>query len=187
MPCTLSSGRLLQCKDKIGGIKTIFIANHDLFTTGVVIDPTIPSSGEISALPSITPALTVYRYELSQGVGDFIETITSSVENGTVFWEQVVNISLMQLTAADRLELQNVAQTRLALFVLDNNDNIWMVGQYDSAELTAGTAATGTAKGDANGYTLTFTASEKLPARRLEGYTVTPFDNMGTVVVAPAY
>ena len=187
MPCTLSSGRLLQCKDKIGGIKTIFIANHDLFTTGVVIDPTIPSSGEISALPSITPALTVYRYELSQGVGDFIETITSSVENGTVFWEQVVNISLMQLTAADRLELQNVAQTRLALFVLDNNDNIWMIGQYDSAELTAGTAATGTAKGDANGYTLTFTASEKLPARRLESYTVTPFDNMGTVVVAPAY
>ena len=187
MPCTLSSGRLLQCKDKIGGIKTIFIANHDLFATGVVIDPTVPSSGEISALPTLTPALIVYRYELSQGVGDFIETITSSVENGTVFWEQVVNISLMQLTAADRLELQNVAQTRLALFVLDNNDNIWMVGQYDSAELTAGTAATGTAKGDANGYTLTFTASEKLPARRLEGYTVTPFDNMGTVVVAPAY
>ena len=179
MPCTLSSGRLLQCKDKIGGIKTVFLAKHIDFTTGITTD----AAEEIITLP----LATIYRYELSQGVGDFIETITSSVENGTVFWEQAVNISLMQLTAADRLELQNVAQTRLALFVLDNNDNIWMIGQYDSAELTAGTAATGTAKGDANGYTLTFTASEKLPARRLESYTVTPFDNMGTVVVAPAY
>ena len=182
MPCTLSSGRLLQCKDKIGGIKTIFIANHDKFTTGIQL-----TGEEVSALPDLTPALELYRYELSQAAGDFVETITSSVENGTVFWSQVVNISLMQLTAADRLELANVAQTRLMLFVLDNNDNIWMIGQYDSAELTAGTAATGTAKGDANGYTLTFTATEKLPARRLVSYTTTPFDNMGTSVVSPAY
>lgn len=184
MPCVLNSGRLLKCKDKIGGIKTIFIANHDLFATGVVIDPTIPSSGEISGLPTTK----LFRYELSQASGDFIETITSSVENGTVFWNQVVTFSLMQLTAADRLELANVAQTRLALFVLDNNDNIWMVGQYDSAELTAGTAATGTAKGDANGYSLTISASEKLPARRVESYTTVPFDNSAfSITIEPPY
>ena len=178
MPCTLSSGRLLQCKDKIGGIKTVFLAKHIDFTTGITTD----AAEEIITLP----LATIYRYELSQGVGDFTETITSSVENGTVFWEQVVNISLMQLTAADRLELQNVAQTRLALFVLDNNDNIWMIGQYDSAELTAGTAATGTAKGDANGYTLTFTASEKLPARKLLQYSAIPFDNFTDIsIIAP--
>tara|TARA_R110000782_G_scaffold165694_1_gene257675 strand:- start:6774 stop:7337 length:564 start_codon:yes stop_codon:yes gene_type:complete len=187
MPCVLNSGRLLQCKDKIGGIKTIFIAEHSKFVTGIQINADTPSTEEITALPDLSPVIELFRYELSQAAGDFVETITSSVENGTVFWNQVVNISLMQLTAADRLALQNVAQTRLALFVLDNNDNIWMVGQYDSAELTAGTAATGTAKGDANGYTLTFTATEKLPARRLKSYTTTPFDNMGTSVVSPAY
>ena len=186
MPCTLSSGRLLQCKDKIGGIKTIFIANHDLFQTGITND----AAGDITGFPVVTPPTPIYRYELSQAAGDFVETITSSVENGTVFWSQVVNISLMQLTTADRLELANVAQTRLALWVLDNNDNIWMVGQYDSAELTAGTAATGTAKGDANGYTLTFTATEKLPARKVEQYGTIPFDNPGfntMVAVTPAY
>lgn len=181
MPCTLSSGRLLKCKDKIGGIKTIFLGLHSDFTTGVVVDN---SSQEIDTLPTAN----IWRYELSQAAGDFIETITSSVENGTVFWNQVVNISLMQLTAEDRLELQNVAQSRLAVFVLDNNDNIWMIGQYDSAELTAGTAATGTAKGDANGYTLTFTATEKLPARRLTDMTAgIPFDNFTTITVSPAY
>lgn len=179
MPCTLSSGRLLQCKDKIGGIKTVFLGLHSDFITGIAEDAT----EEIITLPTAT----IYRYELSQAAGDFIETITSSVENGTVFWNQVVNISLMQLTAADRLELQNVAQSRLAVFVLDNNDNIWMVGQYDSAELTAGTAATGTAKGDANGYTLTFTATEKLPARRLSQYSAIPFDNFATIGILPTY
>jgi len=180
MPCTLSSGRLLKCKDKIGGIKTIFLGLHSDYTTGVEVDS---GTQEVNVLPTAT----IYRYELSQAAGDFIETITSSVENGTVFWNQVVNISLMQLTAEDRLELQNVAQSRLAVFVLDNNDNIWMVGQYDSAELTAGTSATGTAKGDANGYTLTFTATEKLPARRLEDYTAVPFDNFATISILPTY
>jgi hypothetical protein len=181
MPCTLSSGRLLKCKDKIGGIKTIFIANHDAFQTGVVSD----AAGKITTLPTAT----IMRYELSQAAGDFVETITSSVENGTVFWNQVVNFSLMQLTAEDRLELQNVAQTRLVVFVLDNNDNIWMVGQYDSAELTAGTAATGTAKGDANGYSITVSAVEKLPARALDGTgsAVVPFSNFATITVNPAY
>tara|TARA_R110000824_G_scaffold114079_2_gene264350 strand:+ start:128 stop:670 length:543 start_codon:yes stop_codon:yes gene_type:complete len=179
MPCTLSSGRLLQCKDKIGGIKTVFLGLHSDFITGITEDAT----EEIITLPEAT----IYRYELSQGVGDFTETITSSVENGTVFWEQVVNISLMQLTAADRLELQNVAQSRLAVFVLDNNDNIWMIGQYDSAELTAGTAATGTAKGDANGYNLTWSASEKLPARKLLQYTTIPFSNFADITVEAPY
>ena len=186
MPCVLNSGRLLQCKDKIGGIKTIFIANHDQFLTGI----TVNADKEIDGFKVVTPQADLYRYELSQASGDFIETITSSVENGTVFWNQVVNFSLMQLTTADRNELMAVAQTRLALFVLDNNDNIWMVGQYDSAELTAGTAATGTAKGDANGYTLTFTATEKLPARRVAQYSIVPFDNTNfstMVKVDPAY
>jgi len=179
MPCTLTTGRILQCKDKIGGIKTVFLGLHSDFTTGI----TTNAGEEIDVLPGVT----IYRYELSQAVGDFIETITSSVENGTVFWNQVVNISLMQLTAADREELLNVAQSRLCVFVLDNNDNIWLIGQYDSAELTAGTAATGKAKGDANGYTLTFSANEKLPARRLESYETLPFDNFLTVTLVPAY
>ena len=180
MACTLTAGRLLKCKDAIGGIKTIFIGTHSDFTTGVVTGGT---NGEISALPTAT----LYRYELSKGVGDFTETITANIENATVFWQQVVNIALHQLTAVDRAELENVARGRLSIFVLDNNNNIFYVGRFDSAEVTGGAAASGKAKGDLNGYTMTFTADEKEPARFCEPYTATPLDNYATITVVPAY
>ena len=180
MACTLSAGRLLKCKDKIGGIKTIFLGLHEDFTTGITTGGT---NGEISVLPTAT----IYRYELSKGVGDFIETITASIENGTVFWNQVVNVSLFEIDAATRAELENVCRSRLAVFVLDNNDNIFMIGRFDSAELSAGTTVTGKAKGDMNGYTLTFTADEKEPARLCDAFTATPFDNFTTITVSPTY
>ena len=180
MACTLTAGRLLKCKDAIGGIKTIFIGAHSDFTSGITTGGT---NGEISVLPTAN----VWRYELSKGVGDFTETITANIENATVFWQQVCNIALHQITAADRAELENVCRGRLVVFVLDNNNNIFMLGRFDSAEVTAGSAATGKAKGDLNGYTMTFTADEKEPARLLETYTADPFDNFVTITVAPAY
>jgi len=77
MPCVLNSGRLLQCKDKIGGIKTIFIAEHSKFVTGIQINADTPSTEEITALPDLTPVIELFRYELSQAAGDFVETITA--------------------------------------------------------------------------------------------------------------
>jgi hypothetical protein len=90
------------------------------------------------------------------------------------------------LTAARRKQLELVAKNRLVVFVQDNNDNIWMVGKADGAEVTAMTTATGVAKGDLNGYTITFTAEEAHKAYRLESFTSTPFDNFASItVVAP--
>jgi hypothetical protein len=73
----------------------------------------------------------------------------------------------------------------LIVFVQDNNDNIWMVGRMDGAEVTAMTTATGVAKGDLNGYTITFTAEEAHKAYRLESFTDFPFDNFDVTVVNP--
>jgi hypothetical protein len=61
-----------------------------------------------------------------------------------------------------------------------------MVGRMDGAEVTAMTTSTGTAKGDLNGYTITFTAEEANKAYRLESFNAIPFDNYaGITVVAP--
>jgi uncharacterized protein GlcG (DUF336 family) len=79
-----------------------------------------------------------------------------------------------------------LGKNRLVVFVQDNNDNIWMVGRMDGAEVTAASTATGVAKGDLNGYTVTFTAEEAHKAYRLESFSAVPFDNFaGITVVAP--
>ena len=82
------------------------------------------------------------------------------------------------------MSLGILGKNRLIVFVQDNNDNIWMVGRYDGAELTASTTSTGVAKGDLNGYTITLTAEEKDKAYRLESFTSTPFDNFPDIEVA---
>ena len=52
--------------------------------------------------------------------------------------------------------------------MLDNNDNYWVVGYEDGAEVTAASTMTGVAKGDMNGYTITLTSDSKNKAYRIE-------------------
>jgi hypothetical protein len=76
-----------------------------------------------------------------------------------------------------------MAKNRLAVFVQDNNDNIFMIGRNDGAEVTAMTTSTGVAKGDLNGYTVTITAEEPNKAYLLEPFTSVPFDNFDDITV----
>ena len=156
--CTaLSSGRALDCKDAVGGIKKIFFAQ----TLGALsIDAPTEIITDIAAT-------TVFQYDLPVNTGSMTETIQSSSENGTVFFEQSVNIKLHKLSAADRKQIKLLAQSRLYIFVFDSNDNLFLLGEENLAELTAGSVATGVSKGDMNGYDMTFTAFERIPARYL--------------------
>ena len=175
MACELTSGFLLDCKDSIGGIKAIYLQQHDDFLTGVAFN----GDEEVDTLPTAS----IYKYTCPKHTGNFTEEVASSVENGTIFYTQTVAATFFKLSAPRRKQLELVAKNRLVVFVQDNNDNIWMVGKADGAEVTAMTTATGTAKGDLNGYTITFTAEEAHKAYRLESFTTNPFDNFGSITV----
>ena len=176
-PCELSAGFQLDCKSTIGGIKAIYLQQHADFLSGVTIDA---SSEEVEGLPTAT----VYKYVCPKHTGSFTEEIASSVENGTIFYTQTVTATFFALTADRRKQLELVGKNRLVVFVQDNNDNIWMVGRFDGAEVTAASTATGVAKGDLNGYTITLTAEEKNKAYRLESFTSIPFDNFAGITVS---
>lgn len=153
----LTAGRALDCKDAVGGIKKVFFCYHE--NLGTVT--------EASDIITDIAATTVFKYELPTNTGSFTQTINSSVENGTVFWQQDVNIKLHKLSTTDRKEIKLLAQSRLCIFVFDSNNNLILAGQESGAELTAGTHGTGVAKADMNGYDLTFTATSSYPAKYL--------------------
>jgi hypothetical protein len=179
MACELTAGFGLQCKDGIGGIKAIFIQQHEDFLVGVAIDP---NTEEINTLPT----KSIYQYTLPKHTGSFTEEVASNVENGTIFYTQTVTATFHKLSAARRKQLELIAKNRLIVFVQDNNDNIWMVGRVDGAEVTASSTATGTAKGDLNGVTITFTAEEAHKAYAVEPFLSVPFDNFTAItVIAP--
>lgn len=159
MACSITvSGRAFPCKDAIGGVKRIWVKAFNPDDFGAVTD------GEID---DATTAITVFGFEVTKNSSYFTETVTASVENGTVFYAQEVSITMPKLTASDQNDLYELAKGRLCVIVQDNNDNYWIAGLRRGVELTGGSHQTGTATGDLNGYQLTFTAEEATPAPSL--------------------
>jgi len=170
MACDLTLGRKEPCKDSVGGLKNIYFVDYgklgtvsyDSVNTDVVDDLT---GSTISAAAN---SLTAYKYELKGTTNTFEQAVTASRDNGTVFYEQTLNVTLKKLSAADNKELKLLAYGRPHIFVEDNNGNVMAMGLIHGADVSGGTVVTGGAMGDLSGYTLTFSGSEQVAANFLE-------------------
>ena len=162
MACNLSAGRAVPCKDVVGGIQKVFFVDFGgLGDVTYTADEITDASGTFSA----------YEYDLKGG-SSLEQTITSSRETGTTFFEQVLTLNLTKLSKEDNVQIKLLAYGRPQVAVVDNNGNAFLMGVEFGAEVTGGTVATGTAMGDLSGYTLTLTAQEKLPANFIAGATL---------------
>jgi hypothetical protein len=70
---------------------------------------------------------------------------------------------MQKLSVAQTNELKLVSYNRSQVFVLDNNDNLFLLGIDNGMDVSGGTAVTGVAKGDMTGYTLELRGEEKDP------------------------
>ena len=178
MACDLTLGRALNCKDVVGGIKDIYFVNYG---TTLSYDSTNTDVLDDIQTDAATPAaITAFKYQL-KGANSFEQTINSSRENGTTFFEQTLSINLPKLSVADHKEIKLLSYGRPHIIVHDYNGNAFMMGAEHGCEVTGGTVTSGAAMGDMSGYTLTFTAMEQLPANFLEGATeADPFAGLTT-------
>ena len=171
MACLLTQGRQEVCKESVGGLQGVYFIN---FTTGSF---TKNGAGEVTALPS---GSTVYYYEL-KGNSQMTETVNSSRDNGTTFFNQELVLNLKKLTNEMTTQLKLMAYGRPQIVVWTNNGDALLVGEKEGADVTAGTIQTGGALGDLYGYSVTFTGQERLPAAFLSGSTTTsPFAGLST-------
>jgi hypothetical protein len=172
MSCDLSSGRLEVCKDSVGGLKAVYFVNFG-DATGYTYDGT-----NTDVIDSVAGTPTAYKYDL-KGASTFTQNINSSRENGTTFYEQVLELTFKKLTIKDHKELKLMAYGRPQVVVEDNNGNFFYAGLQHGMDVTGGTIVTGGAMGDLSGYTLTLTGMEKAPANFIgdtlagAGFTVT--------------
>lgn len=165
MACTLTlAGRGTGCKDALGGIKRIFIGE---WSEGIW---NAPVAGEID---DASAALTVYTYDMTRGSGSLTQTVTSSIEAGTVFFDQVLSVTFNKLATEDIVEISNITKGRMAVVVQDTNDNYFVVGNKNGVEVSGGTVQTGTAAGDQNGFTLEMNAQEVSAAPFIDWATAT--------------
>lgn len=178
MACDLSTGRTVPCKDVVGGIKAVYFANYGELGA-ITYDVT-----NTDAIDSFGGTPTAYEYDV-KGNSSFEQTITSSRENGTTFFEQTLNLTFTKLDKATHKELKLMAYGRPHVFVEDYNGNIFVMGLLHGAEVTGGTIVTGAAMGDLSGYTLTLTAQEQVPANFLDATLASAGVNVSATQINP--
>lgn len=157
MACTLTKGRNEPCKDVVGGITAVYLADF-----GTLGDPTYDGS-DVDVIDAFAGSPAWFQFDV-KGASAFEQTITSSRDAGTSFYEQVLTLTLKKMSKQTHNELKLIVRSRPHVVVEDNNGNKFIMGLEYGAEVTGGTIVTGTAMGDLSGYTLTMTAQEKLPA-----------------------
>ena len=172
--CTTLAGITLDCRDNVGGIETVFIENIETSlavtaTAGVaaVADVLI----DTVALDATLSSMDIY--ECVKQTGMLEETGTFSDENGTVFFTSVATAVFNKLDGAKLNELYELAvSAKLLVIVKDNNGKFWLVGNDRGAVATSSTEGTGTAYGDRNGISMSFTGIDNTPMVELTGVTV---------------
>jgi len=180
MACDLSLGRLLPCKDTVGGLKAIFFMNQGDMT-GVTYDST-----NTDVIETVTGTPSGYKYDLKGSASSFEQTIVTSRDTGTTYFEQTLNLTLTKQDIATHKQVKLLAYGNPTVIVVDNNSNYFMCGLKHGMDVTGGTITTGAAMGDLSGYTLTLVGMEPVPANFMEATTDTLLTTAGVTIVLGA-
>jgi hypothetical protein len=151
--CALTQDYSFGCDVGTGGTKEVWLIelNNVLSVT--------ESSGTLTAITKAT-GTTFRKYQLVLETAAFDESIVGNRANGTIYYDQKGTIVLNKQQVAVRNEILLLAKNYLIMVIHDNNDTYRMMGRQFGLRMETGTANTGTAWGDRNGYTLNFTGKE---------------------------
>jgi len=171
--CNITQGWQLGCRDNTGGVRRVYILSGS-------VSKVVNTNSLITA---ITGSGKFFAFDQVNQTANYTETINSSVENGTIFYQQDLTIQFHKYQDTLQDLISTLGKQPDAKIIVEtqngssDNDARWFyVGQYNGATLSAGSGQTGTAYGDLNGYSLTFTAFEPEPAKEISA----SYDNTKT-------
>lgn len=151
--CALSQDYNFGCDVGSGGIKELWLI--ELGNVSALVE----SSGTITTITKL--AGKVFRkYAMVRETGLFEETITGNIQNGTLFYAQKGTLVINKQNVAVRNEILLLAMNNLIVIAHDNNDTYRLYGRTLGLRVNDGSASSGTALADRNGYVINFTGTE---------------------------
>ena len=160
MPCVLTQGFALDCREGIGGLKEVYVI--ELANVATVTE----SSGTVSAITK-SVGKRFWKYSLVRETASAVETINGNTQNGTIFYDQTVTVVLNRRQASVRNEVILLAKNFLMMVGVENQQSAsginraFLYGRRQGLQLLTGESTTGTAWGDRNGYSLPFNGKEE--------------------------
>jgi hypothetical protein len=152
--CALTQDYSFGCDVGSGGLKELYLIELENIVS------VVESSGTLTTITKVAGKI-FRKYQLVQDTATAEETITGNLQNGTLFYAQKVTMVINKQNVAIRNEILLLAKNRLVIVTVDNNDTYRVYGWDQGLRLNEGSAATGTAWGDRNGYTLTFSGNQR--------------------------
>lgn len=165
MACALTSNYTLDCRDSIGGLAEIYFIEEGN------VESITEASGVVTAITKASGKV-FRKYEQDQDTAFFVENLNSNVQNGSLFYQQELTIVCNKMQTATRNELLLLNKNRLIAVAKDANGAYWLLGKTRFLHATAGNSGSGTASGDRNGYTFTYTALEPSLAPSVDSTTI---------------
>lgn len=154
MSCALTQSFPLDCRNAVGGIKSVRFATLAQWTAlGASV-----ASGEVQ---SFSAASTVfYTYEQMKESSNFIDNMAGSMSAGTLFYTPTLTVIIPKVRAQVAREVKLLGQNRLVAIVELNTGDFVVLGQLNGMEIVTDAAGSGTAFADLNGHTITFEGRE---------------------------
>ncbi len=150
------SGLTLTCESSKGGIKEVYISQYPgMGASGITSGLTVAAS----AVTAIS-AGTFYKYEFRRNTGSMTSTLNVDDANGTNYVSTDLVLQFNRMDATKRVEMSALALGEMLVVVVDSNNVAWVLGMNEAVLASAGSGATGTAKGDMNAYQITLQAND---------------------------
>ena len=115
--CNITQGRKLKCKDRIGGVKSVYIAPYKK----VLRNELQIINGEIINFP------VTFIYEFSV-LGNVNFTESESKSDGGLSQEISLTLNFKNINAFDNSRFQKMLNRDYFIVILDNNGNYFLAG-----------------------------------------------------------
>ena len=149
MACTQTlAGLAKDCSANRGGIVEVYIANF-ADVTAVTL-----TSGEVTAI-TMDAGKKFKAYSFAKNTGNLTSTYTFDSASGVKFVTSQLLLQFNRMETTKRVELTALALGDLRVIVKDANGKYFLLGYDEPVNASAGDGQTGTARSDANRYTIT--------------------------------
>jgi len=153
MPCAITSGYTIDCRENIGGLKSVFIAEFGNISGVTEV------SGLVTGITKAT-GKRFYKFEVPRATSNTSSNATGSEENGSLFYTHQVVLPLNKRDSTTANVVRTLAKNKLMVVTLDMDGNYRMFGKANGLYLASTENGSGTAAGDRNGYNITLTGVE---------------------------
>lgn len=139
-----------ECSGAVAGLKRLLIGLQREWNI-------TPGEGHTVTIAAADGATSpkFYEYFIMDESSSLTSTLTINAQNGVKYYTNEVAATFVRMRPEKHIELMALANEKLVVIAVDNNDQNWVLGVGSAVTASAETAQSGQAFDDLSGYQIT--------------------------------